>query len=174
MRNSPGVRGPTPRSSVGPTPRSHVPTPRSNLRQGGSLIATLNSPATRTSPRNDETHRSLIPQPTVITAPQPFVQPPPSATDRTAILNALTRCLNSRRHLWLSRVLAGWRLSLSHILRHQSLQRLLTQSQHQQKELSTLKRTLPISAPPRPDHPSGAGGVLLTPSQQATQPPHRR
>ena len=89
--------------------------------------------------------------------------------ERTAILAALGRCLRGQRHSTLTQAMSIWRLSLSHILRHQSLMRLQAQSQAQQQSLAALRRSLPASAPPRPGHPSSGGGTATPAQQQATQ-----
>jgi hypothetical protein len=140
---------------------SRLPVPGTPRRDAGTvtprrdaLVAALNTP-TRTVSSAGGGHRSAASA--AVAAP-----------NRAVLLSALARCLAGRRHLWLARVLAAWRLSLSHILRHQALLRLQTQSQSQQQQLAALRRSLPSAAPPRPGHPSGAGGVL-TPAQQATQ-----
>ena len=96
-------------------------------------------------------HRARIPQ----AAPKP---------------DSLYRCLRSRRHASLTRALTSWRLSLSHLLRLQSLQRLRAQSQEQQQQFAALRRAAPFSArqpmsarpggarPSTSDDPAGAGG----------------
>ena len=83
------------------------------------------------------------------------------------MLRALGRCMVARRSHALSRAVAAWRLSLSHILRHQALLRLQSQSQAQQQSLAALRRSLPASSVPRAGRPSGGdsatqhGGALL-------------
>ena len=55
----------------------------------------------------------------------------PQKDQRRAILNSLARCLAGARYMWFARAIAVWRLSLSHIQRHQALLRLQAQSQSQ-------------------------------------------
>ena len=65
--------------------------------------------------------------------------------------------------------MSTWRLSLSHILRHQALTRLQAQSQAQQQSLAALRRSLPSTPAPRPGHPTGGGGSATPAQQQAAQ-----
>ena len=173
---------------------SHRQTPSRNSAapRQGPLAAVLNTPSGIPTPGGghggNSTPRRLSQPPlsTVINpaAPRAYQPPPlpPSAStsasqqnspaargNRTMLLSSLGKCLTAKRVFILTRALATWRLSLSHILRHQSLLRLQSQSQAQQQSLAALRRSLPASAAPRPGHPSGAGsGAHLTPAQQAT------
>ena len=93
----------------------------------------------------------------------------PSAPAKTAILKALSRCLHGQRHTTLALAMSTWRLSLSHILRHQALTRLQAQSQAQQQSLAALRRSLPSTPAPRPGHPTGGGGTATAAQQQVSQ-----
>ena len=79
-------------------------------------------------------------------------------------LKTLSRCLHSHRHALLVWSISQWRLSLSHVLRHQALTRLQAQSQAQQQSLAALRRSLPSAAPPR--RATRPAAVGATPAQQ--------
>ena len=101
---------------------SGIPTPRQ-----GPLIGALNTPT-----RGSSSTTTAYPSPRGYVEPTPMpTQHTPQKDQRRAILNSLARCLAGARYMWFARAIAVWRLSLSHIQRHQALLRLQAQSQSQ-------------------------------------------
>ena len=73
-----------------------------------------------------------------------------------AAREALGRYFSRARTAALTRALAGWRLALSHALRHTSLLRLQKAQQAQQSQLQALRRSIHEAPAPKPGHPSAS------------------
>ena len=143
--------------------------PRSDTQ--GSLMGALNTPRESGIPPPSPSVSTTSRLPPSPAAPTNVRRPPaaPNAPTKKDILKTLSRCLHSHRHALLVWSISQWRLSLSHVLRHQALTRLQAQSQAQQQSLAALRRSLPSAAPPRPGHPTGGGGTATPAQQQAAQ-----
>ena len=137
--------------------------PRRNPQ--GSLVNTLNSmPSPTYFPRSP---RPFVEERTPIEGHAPVADLSMSPVQRQKLLEtALLRVLLGTRQAHMSGVLAQWRLSLAHILRHTSLQRLQQQSQAQSASLTALRRSLATAVTPRP----GPQGLITSTTQAGNKP----